>query len=333
MKKLMNVTTGLCMSGLLVACGGSSSGGGGSSNADLVELTPANVDTLSRNAANALPGCTYKSDTSTGVADNKAAVNVLFRATYNKINHQYARPQALGTRLSTRADIDETEPGDCPTDPGSYRTTGTEENGVQDARITFSDYCTVSDDDDDERLILDGVVTIRSVADVSGDEVIPESVDISTVGNGLDARAITDEGTFEYVFNVSRLQGIFGNGLEDPTEQNPNQLLMNSASVLERDTNYEYSLSDVDILSYDSGPNEVVKINGITYTDPEAGSVTVTTTPLVTDDNGVLLSGSITLIGADNSSITLSKSDTVDNSFDIKDSAGGTLGVMDCSGI
>ncbi len=322
---LVVLTSGLVLNG----CGGSS-GGSSSEDTTLTELSPDNVDRLSRSAANAIPGCDYKTDDTMGLRSKSGITRMMSRTFKQAINQYRASVSSIGNRSLRAETIDETTEGNCPSNPGSFRVVGSEDNGIAVTSVTYSDYCV---GDDIEYSVVNGRLDLRGEADISGAESIPESLSVSTGSNGIEAIVTATEGVFTYNLNIDDFLLTIGNGLDDPTAANPNTLTLDSLSILDGRSNSTFKLFDVDIVSYLSGTDNVGQINSLFYTDPENGTIGISSTLIVTNEDGIVTSGSITLTGANSTTVSLNLSETVENSFDVTDENGQLAGVMVCSGV
>jgi len=320
--------------GLAAGCssggGGSTTGGTGPANS--VNLTVDTAEVMARNVSSSLPGCTYVSGQTPAAASDPTAL-VLYKRTIDGIlaerNSQSAvSARALGSGIQSRANpINNTTDGDCPDVPGSFTEIGTHDNGVDDVTYSFNQYCTI---DTDGRTVVDGTLAVRSVGVPSPTGPIPQTLTLSSGGSGLQITETGSEGTFNHSAAISNLKFTFGNGDEDATQSNPDRVELTSLTISEGRENKTFSVSGVDVSTYTSGTSEVIEVVNITYTDPDLGGVSVSTTPLIIDEFGEVMGGSITATGADNTAMVLHNSSTVSNGFNLvlNDE---TLGVMDCS--
>jgi len=312
--------------GLLVGCGGGDSDDATSSSS-LATLDPETSELIAKNIAESLPGCSFVAE---GAAVNMApdaSVNMIKASVAQFLDYGNAEKAMYNARLISAKEVNETFVGSCPSFPGSYSTVGTHDDGVDDVVMTFDKFCLGTDT---EYTIVNGGVAIKNVGVPSDDGPIPQSSEISTIGAGIQVTEKSDEGTFTHVAVVDDLKYTYGNGEDDPTAASPSTLVVDAISIKDGRSNDDFSVSNVDIATYVAGETEVVKITSITYIDPENGQVTISTSDLIMDDEGVMTSGSITATGADNTSMSLTPSASADNVFTVTVD-GQSIGDMNCT--
>lgn len=317
----------------LYSCGGGGSGGDTGGGGSAVVLDTASGEILARNVSSSLPGCTYVSDNTAAEPPNTAALK-LYQSTVDELlDDRTAQRLALhansDSAFQARArDINESSMGNCPDLPGSFTIIGSHDSGTDNVTYTYDSYCTTSTDG---RSVLSGTMAVREVGTPSDFGPIPQYATVSTGSSGLQISEESSEGTFNHSINIIGLRYTYGNGDEDATESSPDRFELGSMRISEGRENKVFEASNVNVSNYASGGNDVVVINSFTHADPDLGTVSLSTTPLVIDENGVLLSGSITATGADNSTMVLTRSQSVNNAFDVMLSD-STAGVLNCSG-
>lgn len=301
-------------------------GGGGSdtptSTATLTELTPEVAEKMVVSASEALPVCSYTSNTV--VTTTSKYVDLINKTSLKeviKINKET-------TSLVIAESINDTISGTCPTNPGSYTVSGIHEDGVDDLLYTFNNYCI---GDDVENVTLSGTADVKNVGTPSPTGPIPEYTSISTGSDGITTIEKSAEGTYSHNVKVDDLKYTHGNGNDDTTAESPSILTIGSLSALDGKTNGTFSVSNVDISTYDSGTDDVTTINNITYTDPENGSVNVSSTAITTNADDVIVEGEMIITGSNDTKVTMPLSSSVQNAFDLM-MDGEVLGVLDCSG-
>lgn len=314
---ILTVSTGL-MFGLMNGCGGGSSDDSSvvSSDVSLVELTPEVAEKMVISASDAL-GCSYTSET---VVTSSKYLDLVNKSA--SIKEVIEISKDIVPVLAVEP-VSETIVGTCPTNPGSLTISGTHEDGVDDLTYTYNSFCT---GDDVENVTFDGIAYIKNVGIPSDTGPIPQYRTISTGNDGITTIEKSPEGTYTRVEKVSDLKYTYG----DTTAESPTILTIGSLNVVDGKTNKTYDVSNVDLSTYESGTNEVVTINSITYTDPVNGTVNINSTGITSNEDEVILSGEITIMGSNDTSVTLSPYPSVQNAFALE-MDGKTIGVMDCS--
>jgi len=315
---ILTVSTGL-MFAMMHGCGG----GGGTTKVTLAELTPEVAENMVISATEALPGCSYSSDTmlvkSSRYLDviNKSALKEIIEANKDTI------PVLVGYSINN------TTSGTCPTAPGSVTISGTHENGVDDLNYIYNNYCL---GDDIESLTLNGTAAVKNVGVPSDSGPISQYKAISTGTDGITVIEKDTEGTYTHTVQTSDLKYTYGNGNDATTAESPSIMTIGSISILDGKTNETLDVLNVDISTYDSGANNIVIIDNITYTDPKNGSVNISSNAMTVSQDDIILAGEITVTGSDDTKVTMPLSTSVENAFDLIMN-GETLGVMDCSGL
>ncbi|WP_127471637.1 hypothetical protein [Thiomicrorhabdus aquaedulcis] len=337
MNKHLLMGTGLASTALVLAMFSGCSGGGSSTSAatettELTELTSSKAETLAVNAAEALPGCSYVSDTV--VTSASPAFTLIYQSAIKEVLDD--SEASVSTKLATvrLTTINESTPGTCPTDPGYYTKIGTHDDGVDDVVYTFVNYCL---GDDIESVTLNGVADVKNVGEPSDLGPIPQYVELSTGSEGLQAIEKSAEGTYTHVAKLDDFVYTYGNGDDNATSDKPSTMTADLLSVTDGRSGEVFSVSNVDISTYYADTTEtadvVVNLVNVTYSDPEVGAVNVrTSTPIVVNDADIILSGVIEVTGSNDAVLTMSPSSTVQNSFDVMFD-GSPLGLMDCSGL
>ncbi|WP_299872598.1 hypothetical protein [uncultured Cocleimonas sp.] len=317
-------TVGLTL-GLVVGCGGGSSSD--ESDPALAELSPETGDIMANNVSKALPGCTYTSADAVLAARSNEDLLVLYKSTIDE--YASKAKDDLSARTISARDINEEYQGNCAV-PGSYSIVGTHDDGVDDVTYTFTNYCILVEGGSST---LNGVLDVDNVGVPSDIGPIPQNTAVSTGSSGLQIAEQTGEGAiYNHVAKIDNLLYNYGNGFADPIVTAPNKLEANSIVIVDGRDNKEFNVSNVKISGYTDGVNDIIKIEGTTYKDPDTGSINISTTDLQIDENGVLISGSITATGSDGSTMVMNPSATVDNAFDVVVGE-QMLGVMDCSNL
>jgi len=316
------VTAGLGL-GMLSGCGG----GGSSSSADAAtaELDATTSNTLAVNAADALPGCSYQSDTDVSSSAASSAAFVMAMQQVNDLTDQLVLMKSANIRYDLAPEVIE---GNCPTNPGSLTITGTHEDGVDDMSYVFDNYCL---GDDVENLTMDGTADLKDVGTPSDDGPIPQYIELSTGSSGISAVETTaDGGPYTHVVTIT--DGVFtnANGFDSATAEDQNGLSADLVSVVDGRSGETFTVTNADISAYGTDTTDVYTIKSITYTDPDTGSVTVSTTPIVVNADGVMTEGVITVSGANGTSMSMTLDPEVDNTFNVVFD-GETVGVMNCA--
>ena len=333
MNKKLIIGSGLASTALVfVMFSGCGTGGSSTSTTPTAELTTSSAQTLAVNAAEALPGCSYVSDTV--VTSASPAFALIYNSAIKEVlddSEASVTTKSATVRLTT---IDESTAGTCPTDPGYYTKVGTHDEGVDDVVYTFVNYCL---GDDVDSLTLNGVADVKNVGVPSDSGPIPQSVELSTGSEGLQAVEKSAEGTYTHVAKLDDFVYTYGNGDEGALIDNPSTMTADLLSVTDGRSSETFTVSNVGITTYYSDasdtPDVVLDIDNVTYTDPDTGTVSVSTgTPIVVNDAGVMVSGTIEVQGSNDAVLMMTPSTSVENSFDVTFD-GESLGVMDCSGL
>lgn len=318
---LVLVSVGL-MFGALVGC---SSGSSDSEDTSLTAITPAVAESLALSASEAINGCTYSSAT---VLSASTYMDVITKSPVREaiVNTTDAYVPYLATT------VNETYVGTCPINPGSYTIVGTHDDGVDNLTYTFIDYCL---GDENASITENGTLSVVNVATPTDAGPIPIYSTVSTGSGGIVTDEVNADGNFTNIATLSNLKYTYGNPVANdtgvPTVDHPNVLTIGAISGTDGETNNTFSASNVSVSTYVTGTSSVTTITSLTYTDSKNGTVNVSSTPITVDENGLVTNDpTITVTGADGTSLIMSSSATVDNGFDVI-VGGTTLGVMDCS--
>lgn len=296
------------------------SSGGDSNGATKAKLTPQNAEEMAVSAASALPGCTYRSDTYLLAPDINDEMLRLYKQTVEDIKYK--------TKPYARAyPINQQESGTCPTNPGSVTMSGEHSNGTDNVTYTFDNYCT---GDSIEQTVINGGFNLKTVAEPTDFGPIPEYTEIKSAS--LSVTDKSSEGTYTSSVDINKFKYTYGNGNNEPTASSPNLLTISSFSARDGQTGEKFDIANVNIEVYNSGSNSIMTINQVTYTDPKNGSVSVSSQPIVVDENGNASGGALTVQGADGSSMTMEPDPSVNNGYTVNVD-GQDLGVVDCSGL
>ncbi len=309
----------------VVFTGCSSSSDSGGPGGASVSLTPEAAESLAKSASSAIPGCDYRSDDTLN-APARSTTFELYNNTVKKLYDDRQGSENKSTLLREARIIEESTPGNCPTNPGVFTIKGTHENGVDDLTYTFDAYCT---GDAFESTTITGVSHLKNVGEPSSSGPIPQYFAVND-GN-MKIVEKSSEGTFTHTINGSNVKYTFGNGDNVASASNPNVLEIKSFAAVDGRTNDKLSISNAHVTTYENGLNSVVIVDNLTYTDSENGTVTISSTPIVTDDSGNVTGGDITVSGGDGTTMTMSPYDSVENGFGVEVD-GEIIGVMDCSG-
>lgn len=309
---------------VLIGCGSDSSS---DSAVSLTKLTPEVAESMALSAADAISGCTYTSDT---VVSASSYVDVISKSPVREaiVNTTDAYVPYLATV------IDNTYVGTCPV-PGSYTVVGTHEDGIDNLVYTFMDYCV---GDANSSVTENGTLSVVNVATPTDAGPIPVYSTVSTGSGGIVTDEVSADGNFTHVSAMSNLKYTYGNPVVNstgvPTLENPNVLTIGSVSGTDGRTGSTFSASNVNVSTYTSGTSSVTTIASLTYTDSSNGTVNVSSTPIMVDSTTGIVSNTptLTVTGADGTSLTMVYSTSVTNGFDVVVD-GTTLGVMDCSAL
>jgi len=308
------LTSGLAI--IFLGCGSSSSGGGSSK----AELTPQTAESMAITAAAALPGCVYQSDNVLASPYNNSIVR-LYTQTVKDITTQNKTVKRAET-------LNETQAGTCPTNPGSLTITGEHDNGDTEATYSFNQFCS---GDSYENTVANGGFTLKSNGTPSDSGPIIENMEVKS--GDISVKETSSEGVFTHTVKASKIKYTFGNPGGEATSSAPNVLTIDSFSAVDGKSGEKFAVSNAQIKTYPSGESSIVQIDGITYTDPENGTVTVSTTsPIVVGEDGEASGGNILVEGSGGSSMIMRPDSSVQNGFTVE-TQGEQVGVVDCSGL
>lgn len=323
-KLILGMGQSLFLSLVLVGCSGGSGGGSSNDSANLTKLTPKKAEEFATSAASALPGCDYTSDSAIGGSAEFTSTNMLYK---NAVTTSVESTE--GTKSSSARVIDERVDGNCPVNPGYYTRKGSHENGVDTLSYNFVQYCT---GDENNSVTMSGTYDSKSVGEPSDNGPIFQYLQVSSGDMTVVEKSL--DGTYTHTLKGKNVKLTDGNGGDaNATQSNPNKLEVGSFSVTDGKSSKTYSIKNVDISSYPDGENSVTTIANITYTDSASGTISIkSSTPLITDADGVVVAGDILVTGSDGTSMTMSPYPSVTNGFGVKVDD-KIIGVMDCSGL
>jgi len=318
------IAQSLFLSLVLVGCSGGSDGGSGDGSVNLTELTPEKAEKFAASAASALPGCEYTSDSAIGGSAEFTSTNMLYK---NAVTTTVESKE--GTKSSSASVIDERVEGNCPENPGYYTYKGSHENGVSTLTYNFVKYCT---GDENESVTISGTAYPKSVGEPSDSGPIFQYLQVSSGDMTVIEKSV--DGTYTHTLKGKDVKLTDGNGGDtNATQSNPNKLEIGSFNVTDGKSGNGYGVKNVDLSSYPDGENSVTNIKNITYTDLQTGTISIkSSTPLITDADGVIVTGDILVTGSDGTSMTMSPYTSVTNGFGVKVDD-EIVGVMDCSGL
>ena len=314
----------LLASFMLSGCGGSGDSSSGGS-VDLTKITPKKAEEFAQSAAAALPGCEYTSDSAIGSGAEFQSTNLLYKnAVSSIVDAERNKFTISDTEIDDRVD------GNCPVNPGYYTKKGTHSNGVETLTYTFVDYCT---GDENESTTITGTVYPKSVGIPSDSGPVFQYLQVSSGDMTVVQKSL--EGTNTYKLTGNNVKYTNGNGADaNATQENPNKVEIGSFTVVDGNTTNSYGIKNVNVSSYPDGNNSTITtIQNMTYSDSSAGTISIkTSTPLITDVDGVITSGNILVTGADGTTLTMAPYPSVKNGFGVKVND-EVIGVMDCSGL
>ena len=334
MNKLTKISAALLSTGLAFSMLSGCGGGGSSSSTTTAptgadaEITSSVAETLAVNAAQALPGCSFSSETT---VTPSSSVVTMYLATAKVMIDDRAAAASVNSATVRATTIDESSAGNCPiADPGTFTVTGSHDDGVDDVTYTFTNYCL---GDDVDNVTVNGTADVKAVGVPSDAGPIPQYTTVSTGTGGITVVEKSTEGTFTHSAILDDYKYTYGNGDDGATLASPSTLTADTLSIVDGRSDGTFSVSGVNVGTYYNDASEVVlDIENISYTDPDSGVVNVSSSPIVINDSGVLISGTITVSGTNGSEMTMTLSDAVENGFNVLYD-GGTVGVMDCSGL
>ncbi len=296
--KLIAIGTTVAIAGIVIGCGGDT----------LATLTAEDVDTIGSNAAKALPGCEYNS------AD--VAVSSPMGAFYHDV-YQEEIDKLIQRKLAVPLGrtVHEVKAGTCG---GTLTTDGTHENGNEDLTYTYDNYCS---GDDTKQTVVDGVASVQKdqTPTPSGPEL--NSATINTEGltttNKANGRTTTQTVVMTNVVYTAAKDGA------------PATLKAEKIKATNDDGKaYEFTNVNVEMKDASAGQPATMEVKSGTYSDPDTGSVSITTTPIAYGD-GATGSGTITVKGSEGTA-EFKTTDVSTGKFSAT-MDGKPVGALDCS--
>ncbi len=267
-------------------------------------LSSESVDLLARNAAVIIPGCSYTSENS-----------IVFLSTNDALTYKTIIRSLIDKKDESkpikRTAINETLTGNCG---GNASLTGDENNGDRSLVIVLNNYCTNNGDD---KTVINGTMNVFVDSDVVDGETTIKGVTASTLGNGLSIATTVDNQTVNETIKLTNFSATIGN---------QNSITADNISVVSSE-NGTYQILNLNIITYTNNDISYLQVVSSTYIDPDIGSVSLTTTPIVTSGNATS-SATITVSNGDNSAIFTS-SDSKTGYFNLIQN-GKTIGALDC---
>jgi len=285
---------------LMVGCGGGSGESG-----PTAKLTDANIKKLGASAAKALPGCVYTDDSRISFSDvdltmlSDAVVELKAKEVFGKMPVRQDRP------------VSGVEAGSCG---GTLRWSGTHDNGNDDLTYTFADYCTGTAGAD--HTIMNGRSSVVKKGTPSPSGPVLDSITVSTLGDGISA--VTTEGgvTKRSTLSVKNFKWT-----KDGT------IAIDNLKSETPDGAYSASAISVEYNDED----DTFRVKSATCSDPEVGSVTVST-GLMSTDSSKNSSVVITVKGSEGEAM-FTPDPGNPKMFLAKNAEGAVLGAIDCSSI
>jgi len=275
---------------------------------DLAQVTEASVQDAAVWVANSIPGCTlYTGDaTAASVAaseDGIAATSVI-QQVLSVVKEAKSLSGAVIAPLAVQQFI-----GDCG---GTLDVTDVHVDGVTTYTAVFSDFCSLdSSVTPAEQSVVDGTVIYKDIGTPSPDGPIVTVSEFSTSGLTLisdnETKVLSlDKATVTYGLPTAWHPGV-------PTESNPDKLYVSKATAVFQTQAKTYTLSGVNATMYEEADEDTVFniTSGVSATTT-AGSVNVATVePIVINVDGSWVSGSLSLTGADNSTVVITPTPTL----------------------
>lgn len=313
---------GLTAALLLARCGGDDK------KTPLATLSKENAEAMAQNMADAMPGCTYQAaGASRAVLPEDPgparSVSLAFKAVVEK-----ARSRALAYRAAKRAteDVYETEEGDCG---GSYVSEGTHKDGDTRLTISFDGYCMEAGDG---QTTMQGSISMAMDGTPSDDGPVIDEIRVSTGGSGITVESTGDGEPQTYAIVLDGLKMTMGDPGGEPTEADP---VVITAKRLKVSENGEmlFDVQDVDVSMWSTGQDGedmAVRIDNVTYTDAEIGTVDVSSNTMVMGEETI--EGELTVTGADGTSVTVGSDPYAEGVLTLRQ-GGADVGAIDCSSL
>ncbi|MCH9739794.1 MAG: hypothetical protein K0U38_02995 [Epsilonproteobacteria bacterium] len=280
----------------VIGCGG----GSDSSSSKKAALDAQSIDKLGTNAAKVIPGCVYTSETVATVLEQDRLASYKVVIDTIKSNKSSKSPKIQ------KDTINENAVGDCG---GTYTISGEHDNGDTDVTYAFDNFCNGS-------TTIDGSAHVYIDGTPSDDGPITESIEVSTGSSGVAVTTTVDGTTTQQSIYIDDFKWTATGSMS------VDELKTTSAEGT-------YSLTNVDIVYNETA--ETVQIKSATYTDPEVGAVTVSTTVIPTADNATG-PATLTVTGSDGTA-TFTTNDVSTGLFTSSLADGTTVVGLDCSGL
>ncbi len=298
--------------------------GGGGEKSALAPLDAQSAETLARDVAQVLPGCSFVAvgmpravPNAGGALARKAAGAVAARFAAARAGHG-----AMPAPKRVSYDINEQTPGDC----GGYAlSTGTHSSGTTKLTITYTDYCTRTDG---SQLVLNGSMEWVEAGHPSDSGPVTDEIRMSTANDGLVLAETSDGETTTSRLVIDSFRYQVGNPGGESSAASPDVLTVERVRVVEEGRTTK-EVKDAKLTTWSVGCDQALRIDRATLTDAEIGSVTVTSGTMIA---GETWQGSLTITGSDGTSMTLSADPFAEGVFTVTHE-GQSLGALDCSSL
>ncbi len=275
---------------------------------NFAQVTEASVQEAALWIAESIPGCTiYTGDTLAASAVASESV-ITTTSVLTQILAAVSDARNASTAVITPLAVQQFV-GDCG---GTLDVTDVHADGVTTYTAVFTDFCSLdSTVDPPEQSVVDGTVILKDIGTPSPDGPIITSSEVSTTGLTLisdnESKLLSlDKATVTFGVPAAWDPGV-------PTESNPDKLNISKATVVFLTETKTYTLSGVNATTYEeTNEDTVLNITSGVYTTNSHGSVNVATgQPIVANVDGSWVSGSLSLTGADNSTVVITPTPTL----------------------
>lgn len=318
----------------LFGCGGGGGGGddvgggGGSGPGSAAQVNATAVQDSVVWVANTVPGCKLNAGAANAASvasaqDGLAGVGVVQQVISVVKQARKAGGSGISPMAAQRID------GDCG---GSLNISDVHASGITTYTYAFNNFCSLDTTvTPSQKTVLNGSAVSREIGTPSPSGPIVSSSDLSVDKLTMTAKDGTTEISVSGATVTYGVPATWGPG--EATASKPDQFNVSRATVKLANQNRTHNLSNLRGTTYVSGENDVMSVSSGRYETTSHGYVDLATgQPIVMNEDGRWVSGSLNLAGADGKTVVATpsagKAGVVNVALD-----GQTLGAsLDCSG-
>ena len=205
-------------------------------------------------------------------------------------------------------------------------------NGVTTYTYTFNNFCSVDDSvSPPEQSKVNGTMTAREIGTPSANGPIVSSMEASANQLTLIAKGETTELTMNKATLTYGVPAAWDPG--DATATNPDRVRIDQATVRFVNQNRTHKIANFSASTYESGGDNVLNISSGTYTTTTHGYLNLTTgQPIIMNENGDWVSGSLNLVGSDGNTVVVTPSSSANGVMNVALNGTALGASLDCSG-